>query len=156
MSKRPVTSRTHAAGALASLVLAGSAAAGEHVYPLTSETYRTECGACHVPYPPQLLPAPAWKRVVAGLADHFGSDASLSPEAAAEVDRYLQREAGRPGRGSESLRITDTPWFHHEHQGELPASVWATPSVRSAANCEACHTRAGQGDFGERSLRVPR
>ncbi|MCU0935545.1 MAG: diheme cytochrome c [Gammaproteobacteria bacterium] len=76
--------------------------------------------------------------------------------AAAEIDRYLQRDAGTPGRGGESLRITETPWFRHEHQGELPASVWTRPSVRSAANCEACHTRAAQGDYGERSLRVPR
>ena len=38
---------------------------------------------------------------------------------------------------------------------ELPANVWARPSVHSASNCAACHKGAGQGDFEEDDARIP-
>jgi hypothetical protein len=159
MNEKPTVSRAVAAFALAALLMAGPVRAGEHNYPITSEAYRSECGACHVAYPPQLLPAPAWKRMMGSLSEHFGADASLGPETAGVIDDYLQRNAARrapAGAEGQSLRITEARWFRHEHGEELPASVWRHPAVKSAANCEACHTRAGQGDYGERSLRVPR
>lgn len=34
-----------------------AAHAGEHVYSANNAKWKTECGACHLAYPPQLLPA---------------------------------------------------------------------------------------------------
>ena len=44
--------------------------------------YVRECGDCHVAYPPGLLPATSWRRLMAGLDRHYGSDASLEPQLA--------------------------------------------------------------------------
>ena len=42
-------------------------------------TYRQECSACHLAYPPGMLPAASWQRLLSGLPRHFGTDASLDP-----------------------------------------------------------------------------
>src|SRR5690606_14789629 len=50
----------------------------ERLRPLTvvDETWRSECGACHMAYPPGLLPWPVWRDMLAGLDDHFGENAA--------------------------------------------------------------------------------
>ena len=120
--------------------------------------YQSECAACHVAYPPQLLSAASWRTVMDGLDKHFGSDASLEPAIHAESLRYLEANAGRrdtSAAGKPLLRITETRWFVREHADELPRDVWRHPQVKSAANCTACHTAADKGDFSERTLRLP-
>ena len=137
-------------------LLAHAAMAGDHVFAADNARWKDECGGCHVAYPPQLLPAQAWRRIMAGLNKHFGADASLDPAAAAEIGAFLEKSAGSARRASaRSLRITESAWFRHEHD-ELPAAAWKRPSIKSAANCAACHRAAEQGDFGERNIRIPR
>ncbi len=126
---------------LATLTLiAHEAMAGNHAFGADNARWRAECGSCHVAYPPQLLPAPAWRRIIAGLDKHFGTDASLEPAAAAEIGAFLERHAAAGRRaGAQTLRITESAWFRHEHD-EVPAAAWKRPTVKSAANCAACHT----------------
>jgi hypothetical protein len=92
-------------------------------------------------FQPALLPAESWRRIMAGLADHFGEDASLEADVAADIEAYLVANAGR-GDGSK-LRITEQRWFLHEH--DFPDRVWQKPEIRSKANCEACHRDAARG-----------
>jgi hypothetical protein len=119
-------------------------------------TYKAECGSCHVPYPPKLLPAQSWRGLMARLDRHFGSDASLDAKAGEHISRYLAAHAGRrdvpPGV---ELRITETRWFRKEHD-EVPFALWGSATVKSPANCAACHTRADDGDYSERTLRLPK
>jgi Dihaem cytochrome c len=119
--------------------------------------YRAECGSCHVAYPPKLLPAQSWRELMARLDRHFGSDASLDARTGAEIGRYLAANAGRRDAplGAEP-RITETRWFSKEHDKEVPAALWKSTAVKSRANCAACHTRADDGDYSERSLRLPK
>lgn len=145
------------AGTATAVLVAGLARAEGHVYPIVSEKYKAECGAsCHVAYPPQLLGAASWKGIMDGLAKHFGSDASLDGKTAKEITAYLEANAGRGKKTGDGLRITEARWFRHEHGEELSPAIWKHAKVKSAANCEACHLQAAQGDYGERSLRVPR
>ena len=126
-------------------------------YP-ANERWKAECGSCHIAYPRPLLPADGWKRLMSGLDKHFGTDASLDPAAAAEIGAYLERYSGSDRRAHaapDSLRITETAWFVHEHD-EVPPASWKRPAVRSAANCAACHTTAEQGDFRKLNIRIPR
>lgn len=111
--------------------------------------YKAECGSCHVAFPPKLLPAGSWQKLMQRLDRHFGSDASLDAKAHEEISRYLAANAGRrdPPSGAEP-RITETRWFHKEHR-EVPAARWKDPAVKSPANCSACHARAGQGDYDD-------
>ena len=148
-----------ATGLLASMVLvAHDAMAGGSLATPPNDRWKAECGSCHIAYPPQLLPAQAWHRMMSQLDKHFGTDASLDPAAAAEIGAYLERHSGSTRRAQlapGSLRITETAWFIHEHD-EVPPPAWKHPAVKSAANCAACHTMAEQGDFRERNIRIPR
>jgi len=51
-------------------------------------------------------------------------------------------------------RITKSDWFVRKHRRIEPA-VWRHASVKSAANCAACHTGADRGQFNDGDLRVP-
>lgn len=119
--------------------------------------YLQECAACHVAYPPGLLPAASWKRVMTGLDKHYGTDASLDPATVQQLNQWLQAYAGTYKRVSEEPpedRITRSAWFERKHRKIEPAA-WKLPSVKSAAQCAACHTGAEQGRFGEHGLRMP-
>jgi Dihaem cytochrome c len=148
-----------AAAVLAATFLqAHEAMAGGNLATPADGVWKSECGSCHIAYPPALLPAAAWKRLMSGLDRHFGADATLDAGAAAQIGAYLERYSGPDRRRQAapgSLRITEAPWFVHEH-GEVPAATWRHPAVRSAANCAACHALAEQGDFRERNIRIPR
>ncbi len=131
--------------------------AGGHVYTATDPTWKAECGSCHVAYPAELLPAASWRKLMAGLNDHFGTDATLDAKTAESITRFLETNSAtkRKYATDPALRITETRWFRKEHD-EVPARTWKNPAVKTAANCAACHTRAEQGDYSERTLRVPR
>ena len=51
--------------------------------------YKEECGSCHMAYPPGLLPARSWTRMMAGLEDHFGDDADLDQDTYTAISRIL-------------------------------------------------------------------
>jgi len=171
------------AGALAALGLAAGIALsddrgklGEQLYervsrdiaPVHSPSYAQECGSCHFAYPPGLLPAASWQRIMDRLTDHFGDNAELSADTAAEIREYLLvNAADRAGIGRSAgfsrydtgwappLRITETPYFMAKHR-ELPRRiVQDNPQVRSLSRCDACHTGAAEGSFSERGIRIP-
>lgn len=117
--------------------------------------WSAECASCHVAYPPALLTAAGWRTIMSGLDKHYGSDASLDDKTRADITRFLESHAGKSARvASKDGRITGTAWFRHEHD-EVPARVWRT-GVKSPSQCEACHTGAAQGRYGENEIRIPR
>lgn len=121
-------------------------------------SYKQECAACHVAYPPGMLPAASWQRLMKGLPDHFGTDASLDAASVQQISAWLVANAATGKRAREAPpqdRITRSAWFVREHD-EVPAAAWKRAAVKSAANCSACHTKADQGDFNERTVRIPR
>ncbi|MBU3739987.1 MAG: cytochrome C, partial [Rhodoferax sp.] len=122
--------------------------------------YQQECAACHIAYPPALLPAASWQRLMGSLDRHFGTDASLDAASVRDLTRWLTQNAGSYRRVSEPPpqdRITRSAWFVRQHGGhEVPADVWKRAAVGSPANCAACHTRADQGRFDEREIRIPK
>lgn len=120
--------------------------------------YAQECGACHLAYPPGLLPAASWQRLMGGLDRHFGTDATLDAASARQIGAWLQTHAGTGRRASTAPpedRITRSPWFVREHD-EVAAATWKRASIKSPANCAACHGGAEQGDFDEDRVRIPR
>lgn len=131
------------------------------------QAYTNECASCHVAYPPRLLAAGSWNRVMTTLDKHFGVDASIDAAAAKAVGAYLVANAGSERRfGNDTTRITETAWFRREHD-EVPARVWKSLQTRlsagadkrgtphAAADCAACHTGADRGDYRERGIRMP-
>ncbi len=147
------------AAILGGLALAAtSVLADERYKPVRDQLTVKECGACHMVFQPEMLPAQSWRKLISGLADHFGEDASLDADKAKHIEAYLVDNAadsrwwgGKFTRGlSESaapLRITETPYWIREHRGEVPESAWRDPRVKSKANCMACHRAADKGIY---------
>lgn len=118
--------------------------------------WRQECGSCHLAYPPELLPAASWRKLMDGLDQHFGSDASLSAKENRAISEYLLSKAGSRWRALDApLRISETSWFQHEHD-EIAAAVWKRAAIKTPANCGACHAGADHSDFEEDRVRIPR
>lgn len=124
----------------------------------TNARFQQECAACHIAYMPGLLPAESWRKMMSGLGQHFGSDASLDAEDNKEITAFLVSNASNRWSASTApLRITESGWFKHKHDDhEINPAVWKNPKVKSPANCGACHPRVERGDFNERDIRIPR
>ncbi len=117
------------------------------------QTYVAECGACHIPFPPDLLPARSWNRLLGNLEEHFGEDASLDPADRKVIASWLESSAADTGgsrrgrwvmrgiRGDQTpLRITQTRTWISAHN-EVSPWRWRSEKVKSKANCLACHRR---------------
>ncbi len=139
---------------------AAGAYAGDADYAL----YRQNCGECHLPYPPPLLPQASWKKLMDGLADHFGDNAELDRNNAETIRAYLDRHAAGPDRGrygarmhratagQAPTRITETDYFRAKHH-EIPTRmVTDNPKVASFSQCQDCHPGAEQGNFDEHQV----
>lgn len=109
-----------------------------------------ECGACHMAYPPQLLPARSWHKLLATLDAHFGEVASLPEPTRSAIESILVENAADSPQngdrwvmrgvptGATPLRVTDMPFWNAIH-GEIPEQVYLRPNIRHKGNCLACH-----------------
>jgi hypothetical protein len=148
------------ASLLVAVVAIGHAGADERIAPVADPVVKKECGSCHMAFSPQLLPRRSWQKLVETLSDHFGENASLGEAQRKTVLEYLLANAADgPRAGSEGrkfgasipsaltpLRITEVPRWVREHR-KVGADRWGDPSVKSKANCPACHKGAEQGIY---------
>lgn len=142
---------------------------GDDLMPrLSHKAWQQECASCHLAYSPALLPRASWRRVMGGLEQHFGENASLDPATQADILRFLEANAADSGTSrmgdkvmqrmdtnAAPLRITETRWFVRKHD-DVPRAAWTRKSVGSAANCAACHRQAEKGVFDEDTVRIPK
>jgi hypothetical protein len=113
-------------------------------------------------YPPQMLHADSWRAMMGDLSRHFGSDASLDEKRRVAITDFLVANANgrktgttRDAAGKPLLRITETERFKKKHR-EVAAATWKRASIKSPANCTACHRQAAAGDYSERSINIPK
>ena len=134
----------------------------------TNSKWKAECSSCHMLFPPALLPARSWTKLMGGLDKHFGEDASIDAKTRDEITGFLvangaDRSSNRRGTkidqsissGNVPIRITETPYFIRKHD-EIQSSVWKRPKIKSPANCVACHRNAEQGVFSEHEVSIPK
>lgn len=132
---------------------------GKPVMPTQSNAqWVAECGSCHMAFPPGLLPAASWKKVMGGLDKHFDTDASLPPADTQAITNYLVKHASnRWTANTAPLKITDGEWFKTKHRAsEIDPAVWQRASVKSPSNCIACHRAADKGEFDDDTVRIPK
>ena len=131
---------------------------GRYFPPAPDAVVMKECSACHVAFPPGMLPARSWHKLMAGLNNHFGENASLDPATVQHINNVLvanaadtggRRSGAMRGLGKDDtpLRITETPWWIRAHRGEVRPAAFKDPRVGSKSNCVACHRDAAQGVF---------
>lgn len=120
--------------------------------------WQQECGSCHIAYAPGLLPAESWRKLMSRLDKHFGDDASLTAQESKEITTFLVNNASnRWSANTAPLRITESAWFKTKHNNrEIAPDTWKRPSVKSPANCQACHVDAAKADFNEDRIKIPR
>lgn len=132
-------------------------------YPVPKHAaFEEECASCHMAFPPQMLHADSWRAMMAGLTQHFGTDASLDEKRRVAIADFLVANAGgrktgdtRDARGTPLLRISETARFARKHR-DIAAATWQRAAIKSPANCTACHLHAAAGDYSERSIRIPK
>jgi hypothetical protein len=108
--------------------------------------WKKECSGCHDAYPPQYLSADDWRQLMGRLNRHFGENATLDAETNKQILSFLVANASSGDLySSASLRISDTPWFKHEHRVINPKE-WVNPEVGSRSHCSACHGKVILGD----------
>ena len=138
------------------------------VAPVNNQLYIKECGSCHFPYQPGLLPANSWKKMMVNLDKHFGVDATIAPEDFETLSKYLNDNSAeknmqykRSNRivssllpGQEADSISTTPYMVQKHR-EIRKDLITQPDVKGLFNCMACHTTADKGIYSERAINIP-
>ena len=138
------------------------------VAPVNNQLYIKECGSCHFPYQPGLLPANSWKKMMVNLDKHFETDATLAPEDFVTLSKYLNDNSAEknmqykrsnrivssllPGQVADS--ISTTPYMVQKHR-EIRKDLITQPDVKGLFNCMACHTTADKGIYSERAINIP-
>jgi hypothetical protein len=142
------TARARAVALVAGLALTAAAVGARRPDPWktteVNSTWQTECGACHLAFPPDLLPATDWRRLLSSLDQHFGVDARLEDPVRDEITGFLSRNSGAGSSDTGHLelpRITTTERFLSKHQGAI--RLWMRAKVDRLSNCVACHPQAG-------------
>jgi len=141
-------------------IMSSMAVADERYTPIQDKTVSKECGACHMAFQPQMLPKRSWKKIMDGLSDHFGEDASLDAKTSQHIKSYMVANAadgnwlgGKFMRGvgdnMTPLRITETPHWVRAHGREVPSRAWKNSKVKTKANCVACHRAANRGSYDD-------
>jgi hypothetical protein len=135
--------------------------------PITDTGYVKECGSCHMVYPPELLPARSWAKIMGSLQDHFGDSAQLDAATQQRIHDYLVAHAAdnapnehsvaimqslRPGETP--LRITRTPYIAGLHVALLDPAWGGYPRPKTVAECGVCHYLSQNGNFAWRNFTV--
>ena len=134
-----------------------------------NENYQFECGACHITYPPQVLPKASWQNLFANLDDHFG-EAATPDQQQAEILNYLRSYASDSANAGKfkdftkrlqspaPMRITELNFWRLKHDKVLKKKarfITENPDVGSASRCNACHEDAEQGLFQKHTVLIP-
>lgn len=133
---------------------------------LIPPVYSAECAACHMAYHPATRPAASWQVMMTGLQDHFGEDASLPQETAAQISTWLRRHAAdttdsKPAtlwaglRDTTPVALPDTAQWKRLHDS-VDADIFRRAPIYSRSNCVACHADAETGWFSPFQITLPK
>jgi cytochrome c len=109
-------------------------------------SWQSECAACHIAFPAQLLPPSDWRKIMSQLDRHFGTDVSLDGATHQEILDYLQHNgADEPLFSNPQMlpRITSSERFADKHRGAI--RLWHKGQIKTLTDCAACHRDAGLG-----------
>ncbi|MDY6823012.1 MAG: diheme cytochrome c [Thermodesulfobacteriota bacterium] len=128
-------------------------------------TYMETCGGCHLAYPPDVLPARSWEKILSGAENHYGNTLALDQTAKRIISAYLSENAADQGRTERAgkvmrslgnntpMRVTEVPYIRKEHH-EINQKIFNRESIRSFSNCSACHVTAEKGIFDDNYINI--
>ena len=132
-----------------------------------NDLWRKVCGECHLAYHPTLLPARSWEKMMREQHEHFEEDLDLDDESVEIISKFLLTYAAETHltktawKINRSIPIEEAPqrmtetsyWLQKHHM--LASEIWQFPSVKSKANCNACHWDAQAGTFEAAAMYLP-
>ena len=137
---------------------------------VSDKYYVEECGSCHFPYQPGLLPEGSWRKLMdtKALEDHFGDNAELDEslrthildvlvKASADKSNYKRSKKIMASlRDDETpLRIIEIPYIKNKHH-EIPVKlIKENPKVKSLSYCNKCHQKANEGNYDDDTVVIP-
>ena len=149
----------------------------QHDYKHESFVYYSECGACHDPYPPFMLPDTSWERVREGLSNHFGEEISptmkkgenrISLNDQTVVFNFLNKHSADKSTREISVKvmesldgargrksITKIKYWKDTHS-HIPPEVFKSKKVKRKANCFACHKNFEKGMLEDIDIKIPK
>jgi hypothetical protein len=140
---------------------------GKHyLTPVNNPIYIEECGDCHFVYQPELLPSGSWKKIIAGIDDHFGEEIEIDTESINAISEYLISNSAEKSsakravkivrclRGRTPIRISEIPYIIEKHD-EIDPKIYNRESIGSLSNCSACHTTAEKGIYDDDNVVIP-
>ncbi len=146
-------------------------------YKTDTPIYYKECGTCHKPYPPFMLPDSSWDRIREGLKNHFGE--KISPDHKKEDNRislndqtvifnYLKRNSADKSTREISVKvmkslngargrksITKIKIWKDIHKN-IPRYIFKSKKVKRKANCFACHKNFDKGMIEDIDIKIPK
>jgi cytochrome b len=148
----------------------------QHDYKHESFTYYTECGACHKPYPPFMLPASSWERIRGGLSNHFGEEISPSMKKGENrisindqtvIFNYLVKHSADRSTREVSVKvmnslngargrksITKIQYWKDVHNS-ISHETFKSTKVKDKSNCFACHKNFDRGMLEDIDIAIP-
>ena len=148
------------------MAMPARAASGNVLVPGDS-AYLKECGACHMAFSPELLPASSWRKLMGRLDDHFGESAKLDAPTQQKIADYLAANSADRATNSESraimaslhsdevpMRITQVPYIAKLHAAVLDPIWNGNPRPKTLTECGVCHNSVQSGDFRAKSFTV--
>ena len=138
-----------------------------HLNPVTNQTYKETCGACHLAYQPGLLPSGSWAILLSNLRSHFGETVHIDASSKEAIEKYLtdnsadhseakrSRKIMRSLKGETPSRITEIQYIRRKHR-DIPSEVFGRKSIGSFSNCLACHKGADEGIYDDDDTIIPK
>lgn len=149
----------------------------QHDYKHESFVYYSECGSCHAPYPPFMLPDTSWERIRGGLSNHFGEEISptmkkgenrislndqtvafnfLNKHSADKSTREMSVKVMKSLDGARGRKsITKIKYWKDAH-ANIPIEVFKSEKIKRKANCFACHKNFEKGMMEDIDIKIPR
>lgn len=133
-------------------------------YSVQDEMTRAECGDCHMVFPPNRLNQEGWRKIMRGLSDHFGEDATIAADKVQHIEDFytskawdaketypskLRAKAWIKKGVIDPIRITETPEWNHEHSKPSYKQMVKGTGYDRGANCIKCHKDAEYGRYEE-------
>lgn len=129
---------------------------------MATQLWTRECGSCHLAYPPALLPARSWARMLEEQDKHFAEDLGLSKAMVAKLTQVANAPADAWGpwaisasapAGQSPQRITELDRWREIHH-RVPDERFKAKGVGGKHDCGACHRDAASGIFHPRMIQT--
>ena len=149
----------------------------QHDYKHESFVYYSECGTCHDPYPPFMLPDSSWERIRGDLSNHFGEEISptmkkgenrISLNDQTVIFKFLKEHSADKSTREISVKvmesldgargrksITKIKYWKDTH-AHIPREVFKSEKVKRKANCFACHKNFEKGMMEDIDIKIPK